>query len=184
MMTITSLLPLAGAAAGVVAACASSAVEGASSAFGKLFAKQEPEAKSLDEPLELPSQSDAEAALAQFRDRLYARLAEAGVKLEQPIKLAVDAFGKIRETSGHPQAQEIEQVLASDDALANTFRRAASQMELIRAAREHQQFAELYAKNPELAVAQYARLFDDHRDPPRFVLQLSGEAVEPTFEEA
>jgi hypothetical protein len=107
-----------------------------------------------------------------------------GVNLQQPIKLAVDAFGKVRETSGHPQAQEIEQAIASDDALANTFRRAASQMELIRAAKEHQQFAALYAQNPDLAVAQYSHLFDDYRDAPRFTLQLSGEKSEPLFEPA
>jgi hypothetical protein len=57
-------------------------------------------------------------------------------------------------------------------------------MELIRAAKEHQQFAELYAQNPELAIAQYAHLFDNRRDPPRFVLQLSGQALEPLFEPA
>jgi hypothetical protein len=181
-MSITSLLPIAGAAAGVVAACASSAASGATEAFANLFAEK-PQTHSLDEPPKLPSPSEAEAMLAQVKDRLYARLREMGIALQQPVKLAVDAFGKVRETSGNPQGPAIEEVLASDDALANTFRQAAAQMELMRAAKEHQQFAELYAQNPELAVAQYSHLFDN-RDPPRFVLQLSGDLVEPLFEPA
>ena len=186
-MTIAPLVSLAVAAGGTIAAVATDALDSLTSFVDVL---NQPAGEDQSQPVDLaaaPSaEEDAETAareaLAKFRELLYPRLDELGIDLSQPVSLASDGLGNIRETSGHPQGPQIEQLLATDDNLERQFRQAASQFELMRESREQAQFAELYGKNPELAMTQYARLLDDRQETPKFSLRLSGTTAEPGFE--
>jgi hypothetical protein len=186
-MTIAPFIPIAGAAASSLVTLAVQSLRDFSF-HDLLTGGNEAEAAqgTNSPPSSAVSLSDmrsgALAALAEFQKRLGSRLAELGVSLAEPIKLAIDSAGNVREQAGHPQAAEIEHALACDDELANLFRSAAARLEAARAGEEHSRFAALYAENPELAVAQYAHLVDDQRDPPRFALQLSGDQADVLFE--
>ncbi|HTN76011.1 MAG TPA: hypothetical protein VL096_12220 [Pirellulaceae bacterium] len=124
----------------------------------------------------------AQAALAKFQKLLAPKLQQLGVDLSLPLVFAVDAAGAVREVSGHPQGAEIEQALADDPALSNTFRQSVANFGLVRAGEEHQKFAELYAKNPELATQQYAYLLDPSRPAQQVKLQLLGDQADVLFE--
>lgn len=189
-MTIAPLMSLAAVAGGALAGAAAQSIGSATSAFADLLhpapAKEEEETQPM--MLEkLPTtlagiEAAAREALAKFQQLLAPKLAELGIDTAQPINLAIDGLGNIRETGGHPQAAEIEHLLETNDDIARYFRKAAAEFESVRAAREHQQFAQVYANNPELAVEQYAHLFDDRREPPKFSLRLTGDTAEPLFE--
>lgn len=185
-MTITPLISLAGAA-GATLAGATVQVLG-NSPFAKLFSGGESQASSStsSQPDQLGSlaalEQSARDALAEFQQLLGPKLAELGVTLAQPLKLAVDSFGKIRETSGHPQAQEIEQLLAKDDQLSRSFRQANANLEAARAGREQEQFAALYQQNPELANQVYEHLFDDRRPSPSLSIRVDDKSALPLFE--
>jgi hypothetical protein len=180
-MTITPLISLAGAA-GVTLATA--AVEAAGNFADLLRPNEEaaPPELSLTEPaLSLNNLHETVAAsLARVRELLGPKLAELGISLSQPLKLSVDGLGNVR-AAGHERAAEIEQIFATDDALSREFRKLSANSELIRAGREHEQFSQLYAQNPDLAVERFSHLFDD-RPGPRFTLELSGDCATPLFE--
>lgn len=189
-MTITPLLTIAGAAAGGVATIAAHSIAGGLSFLETLHsqASEKPNASSTtpeasSSGISLSSlKASAQAALAKFQQLLGPKLAQLGVNLSQPLELAVDSLGGIRETSGHPQAAQIEQLLAGDDELSRLFRQGASQSEVVRAGEEHERFAKLYAQNPQLATQQYADLLDPQHEPPQFKLKLSGDNAEVLFE--
>jgi hypothetical protein len=188
-MNVSPLVPLAAAAASSLVSAAADLAGAVGSAFRDVLAEGPESTNSnivtrppLSQPLVLEDlASSAQQAIAEFQRRFVARLSEMGIALEQPLTLAVDAFGRIKAAHDHPQAGEIDALLASDDDLANLFRFAASRSELQRAAEEHQRFSELYAKNPELAVEQFSHLFDNRDDTPRFALQIFGDVAEPVY---
>ncbi len=186
-MTITPLISLAGAAGATLAGATVGVIS--NSPFAKLFSGD----KSQGSPGAQSSSSDqlgslaaleqsARDALAEFQQLLGPKLAELGVALAQPLKLAVDSFGKIRETSGHPQAQEIEALLAKDDQLSRSFRQASANLEAARAGREQEQFAALYQQNPELANQVYEHLFDNRRGTPQLSIRVDDQSALPLFE--
>lgn len=186
-MTITPLISLAGAAGATLAGATAQAIS--HSPFAKLFSGE----TSSDSAAAQSSSSDqlgslaaleqsARDALAEFQKLLGPKLAELGVTLSQPLKLAVDSFGKIRETSGHPQGQEIEALLAKDDQLSRSFRQATANLKAARAGREHEQFTALYQQNPELANQVYGHLFDNRRDPNQLSIRVDDQSALPLFE--
>ena len=184
-MSIAPLLSLAGIAAGPVAELAARAMENLdfSSLLGN--SKTSPEPQQDSSSAATVSLGDilapAKDALDRFRQLLAPRLRELGVDLSQPVLLAVDSFGQVRETSGHAQGTLIEQLFASDDTLSDKIRQVSAQFEVMHAAEEHQRFSELYTQNPELAVAQFGHLFDENRTQPRFQLELIGDEMNPVF---
>lgn len=190
LMTIASLLPIAGAAGVTFAAATRGAVDGLASFTD--FLRGDEERKAADEaagPMMLDSlpstlvdmENGGREALSTFHRLLQQKLAELGIDTSHPMTLEIDNLGNIRETSGHPQASEIEQVLETHEGISRYLRKAASQYELARAAREHAQFSEVYAKNPDLAVSQFSHLFDDRREQPRFSALLMADHAEPIF---
>jgi hypothetical protein len=185
MMTIAPLLSLAGIAAGPVAELAARAVESLDFSSFLGAAKTSPPPPEDASSAAGISLGDLVAptkdALDRFRQLLAPRLRALGVDLSQPVLLAVDALGQVRETSGHPQGAQIEQLFASNDALSNNLREVSAQFEVMRAIEEHQRFAELYAQNPNLAIAQFGHLFDQDRSLPQFHLELLGDEMNPVF---
>lgn len=189
-MTFAPLFSYAAIAGGALAGAASQSLGDISSAFADLLQSEPEPAEEATSPMMLEAlpttlagiEAAAREALAKFRQLLAPKLAEAGIDLSQPMTLAVDGLGNIRETSGHPQAAEIEHLLETNEGAARYFRKAAAQFETLRAAREQEQFSQLYSQNPDLAVEQYAHLFDDRRNAPQFSLRLGGDFAEPVFE--
>lgn len=188
-MSLAPLFSIAAVAGGVVAGAASQSIGDITSCFADLLKPDPAEKEEPTPPAVLESlpttvagiEEAARQALARFQELIAPKLAELGIDTGQPMTLTVDRLGNIRETSGHPQADEIEHLLESNDQAARYFRQAATQFETIRAAREHEQFAQLYSQNPELAVEQYAHLFENRREPPKFSLYLNGSSAEPIF---
>lgn len=188
-MTFASLLPIAGAAGVTFAAATRGAVDGLASFTDFLRGDQEPNAAEEAGPMTLESlpttlvdiENGGRDALNTFHRLLQQKLAELGIDTSHAMTLEIDNLGNIRETSGHPQASEIEQVLETHEGISRYLRQAASQYELARAAREHTQFSEVYAKNPDLAVSQFSHLFDERREPPRFSALLMADHAEPIF---
>ncbi len=189
-MTIAPLLSIAGVAAGGVATVAAHSIAQGLSFLDTLPNNASSAASAASSTCQSCTEagslaalkSSAQAALAKFQSLLGPKLAELGIDLSQPLVLAVDALGGIRETSGHPQGAQVEQLLAGDDQLSSLFRQGASQSELVRAGAEHERFAKLYSQNPQLATEQYGDLLDPNRQPPQFSLKLSGEDAEVLFE--
>lgn len=188
-MSVTPLFSVAALAGGALVGAATKSIGHLSSAFSDLMA---PDPEPADAPLppmmleSLPTtvegiDESAREALAKFRELIAPKLAELGISTSPSITLTVDSLGNVRETSGHPQAAEIEHLLETNEEAARYFRKASQQFSLARAAREQEQFSQVYTKNPELAVEQYAHLFDDRREQPRFSLQLTGDTAEPLF---
>jgi hypothetical protein len=182
-MSIAPLLSLVGIAAGPVAEVAARAIENFD--FPSLLgsAKTSPDPQETSAPAISVSDlaSQAKDALAKFRDFLAPRLAELGVDLSQPVLLALDSWGNVRETSGHAQGALIEQLFATEEGLRESLQQVALHFETLRVTDEQQRFQDLYAQNPELAVAQYSHLFDDQRQAPQFQLELLGDEMNPVF---
>lgn len=192
MMTIAPLISLAGVAGAAIAGAASALGD---VSFAELFSGESspspaPAAEELPFVSKLESlpttlaemQEESQRALERFQKAFAAKLAEAGIALDEPLKLSIDSFGKIRETSGHPQAAEIDDLLSEHNQMTADFRRGVAHAETARAVREHSEFSKLYAQNPELAVQVYSHLFDDHRQPPQLSVQLDGDVALPIFE--
>lgn len=185
-MTIAPLISIAGAAGVALAGAAASALEGAS--FAQIFAQEAETSKPVVHPLEsLPTtladiEADGRAALERFQQAFASKLAELGISLGDSIQLSIDSFGKIRETSGHPQAQDIESLLADNSQMSHDFRKANAQLSTARAGREHAEFSRLYAQNPDLATQVYAHLFDDNREQPQISIRVDASGALPVFE--
>jgi hypothetical protein len=76
-----------------------------------------------------------------------------------PVELTSDGAGNIRVKGDHPDKEKIERLFADNPDLANDFRCASAQASLVKAGKEHLEFAKEYAKNPEAAVGKYGSLF-------------------------
>jgi hypothetical protein len=98
------------------------------------------------------------AEIAAFRTELANRFQVAGIDTSVPLDLWVDASGTVRVAADHPDKAKIEALLASDPALANLARQLAGTVSLVRALDEHKEFAKAYARDPQLAVVQFAHL--------------------------
>lgn len=99
--------------------------------------------------------------LASFNKQFKALLRENGIDTSQPITLGHEyGSGRVIVTNDHPQAEKIEALLAKNPDLCNTYTGATGALELARHGAEHNKFAQAYAENPQMAVAQYSYLFN------------------------
>lgn len=192
-MTIPPMMTLAGVAAGGLATLAAQSVDSGLDFLSELNKQQAEPSAAAGPSRNVAGQTpptislgdikkSAQEALDRFHKLLGTKLSELGVDLSQSFTLAIDGLGGIQETSGHPQAKEIEQLLATDMELSNLFRQSASQFELARAGEEQTRFAQIYEKNPDLALQQFSHLFDDKYEPPSYAVQFSGTAAEVLFQ--
>jgi hypothetical protein len=115
-MAIPSLLPIGGAALGVLA---SRAISGLSQglSFQSLMAepKKDPSTTSV---IETQPILNLDEALPKFTRRLYERLHAEGVDLSQPFSLKYTASGSVVLDGDHPDRATIEDILSQDHQLA------------------------------------------------------------------
>jgi hypothetical protein len=110
-------------------------------------------------------QKFAEEKLKEFQERLQALLEANGIDTSLPITLGHEyGTGGLIVTNGHPDADKIEQLLAKDFNLRNTYTAATSALEIAKQGQEHSRFAQAYEQNPLTAVAQFGYLFNSQWD--------------------
>jgi hypothetical protein len=107
----------------------------------------------------------ADKKLKEFQERFEQLLEANGVDMSQPISLAQESgSGRLKVTNDHPEAAKIEQLLAQDSELRNSYTAATSALEVAKHGQEHSRFAEAYEANPLAATAQFGYLFNSQYD--------------------
>lgn len=124
----------------------------------------------------------ANSVLKAFQATLRQRFSNQSVDTTQPIRLQSDAEGRVRVTGTHPDQAAIEQIFTDDAELADTFKYLSATFSSLNAAKRAEPFHALYAKNPQLAVAQYSHLFDDNRAEPAFGLLFADNDITVDFQ--
>lgn len=100
--------------------------------------------------------------LDEFEKQFKSLMEANGVDTSQPITLGHEyGTGRVVVTNDHPDADKIEQLLAQNRDLCNTYTAATSTLSIVKQAQEHGRFAEAYEKNPLAAVAQFSYLFNN-----------------------
>ena len=147
-MTTTALIPLAGAAAGVLASGAARSVSSGLSFLAELAGGGETAASEgaaiEDQPTTAEQRKSLDQALQDFVKRLRERLLLAGVAADRPMQLQQEPWGSIAVSEDHPQKDHIEAALAADPLLASEFHQLADQ---------YRQLAELEGQNLSRADA-------------------------------
>jgi len=111
------------------------------------------------QPIDL--QAFADKKLTDFSRRFQALLTANGIDTSQPITLGHEAgSGRVIVTNDHPEADQIERLLAQNFDLCNTYTAGTSALEIARHGQEYSRFAQAYARDPQAAVAQFRYLFD------------------------
>jgi len=99
--------------------------------------------------------------LQEFGKGFRALMRGNGIDTSEPITLGHEpGTGRVIVINNHPEADQIEALLAENPALCNTYTGATSALALARHGEEHAKFAEAYAQNPQAAVVRYAYLFN------------------------
>lgn len=80
----------------------------------------------FDEVLSGAEPANLTALTDQLVQSAGAKLAEAGIAVNQPLRLSVREDGGLRVEGDHPRAAEIEAILAMDDSLARQARDLAA----------------------------------------------------------
>ena len=128
-MSISPLIPAAGAAGLFAAKAAKSLVGGMSFAdvFRKADAAQPAPAQAVGTQTPLPSAagSDPQKLLSEFQDLLARKLSAAGIDLSQPIGLTVSGEDGVQVNSENPDWVKIEQLVSGDSELRSAFNRLA-----------------------------------------------------------
>jgi hypothetical protein len=107
----------------------------------------------------------ANKKLKEFQEELKTLLKANGVDTSQPISLAHEAgSGRLTVTNNHPDAAKIEQLLAQNPELRNSYTAATSALTIAKHGQEHSRFAEAYESNPLAATAQFSYLFNSQWD--------------------
>lgn len=132
-MSISPLIPAAGAA-GVFAARAAKSLAGGLSfadVFRKADAAQPSAALPAADQTPVPgskatsSSSDPKKLLSDLQDLLMKRLAAAGIDLSQPVSLHTLGDDKIQIDGENPDWPRIEQLIGNDPELKDSFNRLA-----------------------------------------------------------
>ena len=87
-----------------------------------------------------------------------------GVKSGENYSFKIGRDGHVN-VSGGEKAERIEQAFENNTELRNRLARLSANSSLVRAAREHMEFAEAYERDPKQAVAMYSYLFNGSKSP-------------------
>ena len=105
--------------------------------------------------------SYAAEQLDTFDAEFQALLRDNGIDTSQPITLGHEpGTGRIIVTNDHPDADKIETLIEEHPKLHNIYMGATTALEFVKHGEEHEKFAEADEENPQMAVAQYAYLFN------------------------
>ena len=133
-MSLSPLLPIAGAAVGSIA---SRVTEGISNSFADVLQRmrlpgesaasgQNPDSLRTNSGSSVGGPTDS-AALERFRIALTQQLDVAGVDLSKPVHLRGDGFGRLVLQGDHPDRAIIEMVLHENVSLAAMFNELAAE---------------------------------------------------------
>lgn len=92
-------------------------------------------------------------------ERLQSLFKENGIDTSEKVQLEVASDGKVTVANDHPQKEQIEERINSDESLRNDFVKMTALNSLVGAAKEASAFESAYAEDPSSAVAQYSYLF-------------------------
>jgi hypothetical protein len=111
--------------------------------------------------------ADIEKSLADttsyVEDRLRSLYSKLGISSSSKMDISVGYDGSILVKGESPAAESLAQKINADDELSNSIRKMSADASLLEAAKEHEEFAAAYAKNPQAALERYGYLFDDDR---------------------
>ena len=125
-MSIPSLLPIGGAALGVLASRAIGELSQGLSFRQLLMAPQHDSASNNGEIDREKAQSNLNEQLPQFARRLHDRLKSAGISISHPFTLRNDGFGSLVVDGDHPDRAAIEEIFSRDRELAEEFQAIAA----------------------------------------------------------
>lgn len=131
-MTVSPLIPAAGAAAGALAVKAAKSLAGGLS-FADMFRRADQAQPAVSRPAveaqkspQAPSASDdPRQLLSEFTDLVRRKLAAAGIDTLQPIELCALGQDGVKVNGDHPDWPRIEQLFADDPAFRDAFHRIA-----------------------------------------------------------
>lgn len=132
-MSTAALVPIAGAAAGAVAAGASKAVASGLSFLAELASGGEPalDAVAAAEPTQPTGEQidGMNSKLREFAAKLKQRLQAMGIGIDptQQLEIEQQPWGSIAADPNHPQRDGVEAALASDPLLASEFHQLADE---------------------------------------------------------
>jgi len=107
----------------------------------------------------------ANKKLEEFQKKLKELLEANGIDSSQPVSLSEKSgSGDLKVTNDHPDADKIEQLLAENPEMVNTYKAATSTLEIAKHGEAQSRFAEAYDSNPLAATAQYSYLFNSQYD--------------------
>jgi len=124
--------------------------------------------------------ADVAVALTSIHGRLKQQLSQRGHDLFTPFELQIDEGGTVRVAGDHPLANEIDDILAQDDELANEVRRVAANTGLLKAAERRQRFAAECAIDPQHA-SRLLREWQTEDAASDFRIRVTRDGAEPAF---
>ncbi len=134
-----------------------------------LHEESQPVSTAEPKPAELPTikledlKTRAEELQEDLESRIQLAIKDSGAQLDFPVRLRISVFDGTLEADGvaSPQREILEAALASDPSLADDFRQLVALQQLLSAAEKHARFAEVYARDPQEAIAAYTSRGDD-----------------------
>jgi hypothetical protein len=128
-MTSTALIPIVGAAAGVLASGAAKSLSGGLSFLAELTGGETTSQAPVTEALPTPAEklTALDEKLQDFIRRFRERLLLGGVDPQQKLELQQEPWGSIAVSDDHPQKEQVEAILAADPLLASEFHQLADE---------------------------------------------------------
>lgn len=134
--------------------------------------------------LNIPSlEKQTESLIQGLHTFVRQMLSENGINLNAGTHLQLDDMGKIRVSGQHPDALQIENLLATQPELADMMQVIAANSQLLKAADETKAFQQQYTLDPAAAVANRPHLFATNAGAPAstFDLYLDSLRTEASF---
>ena len=123
-MSLSSLIPLAGAA---VAPVLGKVIDGVTEGFSFLDVLHTQTEDSVDEVGEATESNALQQNIAELADRLRERFAQLGIDLSTPLRLKQDGRDRVVVDGDHPDRVLIESIFGNDEELTDLFESVAQQ---------------------------------------------------------